>query len=66
MLEWHSCQICYPLKIIIIIIIIIIATETAIYKKQRGITKIHDGYGSYTLHVVLFCLLFVCYFIKMS
>ena len=37
------------------VIIIIIITETAIYKDQRGITKIHKGYGSYSLHVVLFC-----------
>ena len=43
-------------------IIIIIITETAIYKDQRGITKIHKGYGSYPLHVVLFCLIFVCFF----
>ena len=47
------------------VIIITIITETAIYKDQGGITKIHKGYGSYPLHVVLFCLIFVCYFIKM-
>ena len=46
--------------------VIIIITETAIYKDQRGITKIHKGYGSYPLHVVLFCLIFVWYFIKIS
>ena len=39
---------------------IIIITETAIYKDQRGITKIHKGYGAYHLQVVLFCLIFVC------
>ena len=48
----------------VIIIIIIITTETAIYKDQRGITKIHKSYGSYPLHVVLFCLIVVCYFIS--
>ena len=47
-------------------IIIIIITETDIYKDQRSITKIHKGYGSYHLHVALFCLIFVCYFIKIS
>ena len=46
--------------------VIIIITETAIYKDQRAITKIRKGYGSYYLHVVLFCLIFVWYFIKIS
>ena len=48
------------------VIIVIITTENAIYKDQRGITKIHKCFGSYPLHVVLFCLIFVCYFIKIS
>ena len=50
----------------VIIIIIIIITETAIYKDQKGITKIHKGNGSYPLYVVLFCLIFVYYFFKIS
>ena len=53
-------------KIVINIIFIIIITETAIYKDQMGITKVHKGSGSYPLHIVLFCLIFVCYFIKIS
>ena len=37
----------------------VITTQTAIYNDQRGITKIHKDYGSYPLHVVLFCF-YIC------
>ena len=43
-----------------------IITETTIYRDQRGIIEIYKGNGSYLLHVVLFCLVFVCHFIKIS